>query len=565
MVYCKPLPIGKEFYKKIIDDGCYYVDKTLFIKDLLLSGSEVTLITRPRRFGKTLALTTVQTFFEKEILSDGTIADNSRYFEGKKIMSAGEEYTCHIGQYPVIFLSLKSAKQPDFKTAYGSLIREIIREFERHRYVLNSDFISDEEKNVYTSIIGRKAGTEDYAGSLKILSECLEKYHHKKVIILLDEYDVPLENAYFSDFYSEMVGFIRSLFESALKTNNSLKFAVVTGCLRISRESIFTGLNNLKVVSILDESYAESFGFVQQEIDSMLDFYGISSRTSEVKEWYNGYLFGDTEVYNPWSMINYVYDIVQHNTEYPKPYWSNTSSNSIVRELIQKADNETKAELEELIMGNAIEKPIHEDITYGDIYESQDNLWNFLFFTGYLKAVSRSFKSDTIYLMLKLPNREIRYIYNNKIIDWFKDKVKALDFSELYNAIVKGDTEVFENCLRNQLNECISFWDSAENFYHGFLLGLLGGIKGYTKSSNRESGEGRYDIVLIPHDERNPAVILELKRVKHFTEMEAGCEQALQQIEEKHYDAELIDIGYPVIMKYGICFCRKSCKVKVML
>lgn len=404
-------------------------------------------------------------------------------------------------------------------------------------------------------------GLSVYATALQFLSECLEQYHEQKVIILLDEYDVPLENAYFNGFYDKMVSFIRSLFESALKTNDSLEFAVVTGCLRISRESIFTGLNNLKVVSVLDEGYAEYFGFTQEEADNFLEVYGIPDRRDEVKEWYDGYLFGNTEVYNPWSVINYVYDIAHRNTEFPKPYWSNTSSNSIIRELIEKADDKTKSELEMLIAGGTIEKPVHEDITYENIYRSQDNLWNFLFFTGYLKAVGKSFRERQIYLSMTIPNEEIVYVYENQVREWFDNKIKAVDFSGLYAAIINGDTQVFEACLREQLRKSISFMDSAENFYHGFLLGLLGGLQGYETSSNRESGEGRYDIVLKPYDERQPAIILELKRVQRFTEMESMAMEALQQIEDKHYDAGLVDEGYLVIKKYGICFCKKSCRV----
>ncbi len=563
MQYIKPIPIGVEFYKQMISEEYYYIDKTLLIRDLLVQKNTVTLFTRPRRFGKTLAQSMLKTFFEKEILPDGTVADNSVYFQGKKIMEAGEEYTKHIGQYPVIFLSLKSAKQPTYEMAYKILQQNIAKEFIRHSYILNSEALLPVQKICFNSFIEQKAEPSDYATSIQFLSECLEKYHKQKVIILVDEYDVPLENAYFNGFYDEMVSFMRSFFESALKTNESLKFAIVTGCLRISRESIFTGLNNLKIVSVLDESYAEYFGFTQNEADSFLEYYGITQRRDELKNWYDGYLFGNTEVYNPWSVINYIYDIVHKNTEFPKPYWSNTSSNSIVHELIENADDNTKKELEGLVAGGTIEKPVHEDITYADIYKSQDNLWNFLFFTGYLKTVGKKFIGRQIYLLMTIPNEEIMYIYENNIQEWFNNRIKTSDFSGLYNSIISGDTKAFENYLREQLHGSISFMDSAENFYHGFLLGLLGGLQGYEKLSNRESGEGRYDIVLKPYDERQPAIILELKRVQRFTEMEGMCQEALQQIEDKHYDVGLLDEGYMVIKKYGICFCKKSCMVMI--
>ena len=286
-------------------------------------------------------------------------------------------------------------------------------------------------------------------------------------------------------------------------------------------------------------------------------------KNKDVKNWYDGYLFGNTEVYNPWSVINYVKDIVRKNTEFPKPYWSNTSSNNIVRELIENADDNTRQELEELIAGGTIEKPVHEDITYEDIHKSQDNLWNFLFFTGYLKTAGKSFRERQIYLSMEIPNEEIAYIYENTIREWFVKRIKAEDFSAMYNAVVNGNPAVFENCLKEQLRGSISFMDSAENFYHGFLLGLLGGMQGYKKLSNRESGEGRYDIVLKPYDEQQPAIILELKHVQRFTEMEGMCQEALKQVEDKHYDAGLLDEGYMVIRKYGICFCKKSCRVMV--
>lgn len=557
----KAIPIGIEFYKEMIDNDYYYVDKTLLIRDLLDQQSKVTLFTRPRRFGKTLAQSTIRTFFEQEIGSDGTIVDNSRYFAGKRIMDAGEKYIRHMGQYPVIFLSMKSGKQPNFEMARNSLIDEVIKEYGRHRYLLDDNVLGEDIREKYTAVLRGKADDTTYAKSIAFLSDCLAQYHHQKVIILIDEYDVPLENAYFQGFYDDMIGFVRSLLESALKTNENLQFAVITGCLRISKESIFTGLNNLEVISVLNESYAEHFGFVQEEVDDLLCAYGIEEKQMEVKTWYDGYLFGNTEVYNPWSVIHYAKDIVYGDTKFPKPYWSNTSSNSIVQELIEKADNDTRKELENLVAGGTIEKPVHEDITYGDIYQSQDNLWNFLFFTGYLKAVEKRFEERSIFLSMKIPNEEILYIYENTIQAWFRKKTKAIDFSDLYNAILTGDTDTTENFLKKQLRESISFMDSAENFYHGFLLGILTGLQDYETLSNRESGEGRYDILLKPYDEKQPAVILELKRAGKFTEMEELCRQALQQIEDKHYDQELIDDGYSFILRYGICFCKKSCMV----
>lgn len=557
----KRIPIGIEFYKRIREKDYYYVDKTLLVKEILDQGGQVNLFTRPRRFGKTLALTMLRTFFEAETDRNGVQTDNSHYFEGTKIMDAGEEYTQCMGKYPVIFLSLKSAKQPTFEMAYAMLKREIRKEYDRHVYVMGSDVLDEQAKKTFQRISSLEAGDAEYASALAFLSECLEKYHGMKTVILLDEYDVPLENAYFEGFYDRMISFIRSLFESALKTNDSLELAVITGCLRISRESIFTGLNNLKIISVLNDQYAEYFGFLQAEVDEMLDYYGIAEKAEEVKDWYDGYLFGSTEVYNPWSLINYVDDAISQSVFFPKPYWSNTSSNSIVKELIRKADSKAKQEIEHLIAGGMIEKQIHEEITYGDVYQSQDNLWNFLFFTGYLKAVSQRFEVDTIYLTMKIPNAEIGYIYRNTIREWFEQKIKAEDLTPMYRAVLSGNAEMFEDTVKSHLSESISYFDSEERFYHGFLLGLLSPLQKYDILSNRESGDGRPDIELKPYDEKEPAVIIEIKHVKQFPQMEEGCREALRQIEEKRYADGLMEEGYAKVVKYGVCFCRKSCKI----
>lgn len=558
----KAIPIGVEFYKKMIDSNYYYVDKTWMIKELLDKKGEVNLFTRPRRFGKTLMQTMLKAFFEQEIDSEGNVVDNRRYFEGKRIMEAGEEYLSHMGQYPVIFLTLKSAKQPNYRLAYEVLAGDIRREFTRHRYVLQDDILTDEQRRQFEGILADDVAEADCAVAFKILSECLYAYHKKNVIILLDEYDVPLENAYFSGFYDEMVGFIRSLFESSLKTNDYLEFAVITGCLRISKESIFTGLNNLNVVSIISNNYAEYFGFVQQEVEEMLSYYGMSDRIAEAKQWYDGYLFGETEVYNPWSIINYVNGITDGGIPYPRPFWANTSSNSIVRELVAKADVTVKKEIEWLMDFGTIEKPIHEDITYGEIDKTQDNLWNFLFFTGYLKAVSVRFEGINVYLTLAIPNMEILYIYENSIKDWFREQVKVTDFSKMYEAVLSGDARTFQENIVAQLRRSISYYDTVEQFYHGFMLGILSPLKDYRVLSNREGGNGRTDITLTPVDLKLPAVILEFKCAKKLTELEVGCDEALKQIDDRNYMDEPVEEGCTHIIKYGICFYKKICKVK---
>lgn len=561
---CLPA-VGIENYKEIVEKSYYYVDKTLLIRDLLDNGGKVYLFTRPRRFGKTLGLSMLKTFFEREIGTDGEPVDNSRYFDGMAIMKAGNAYTRHLGQYPVISLSLKSGKQPDFRMAYECLVEQIAIEYKRHAYVLDAHDILLEDKEKYRAIMGRSAQDSDYVTALAFLAECLKKYHGSNVVVLLDEYDVPLENAYFRGFYDQMIDFIRSLFESVLKTNDNLEFAVVTGCLRVGRESIFTGLNNLEINSVLNDNFAEYFGFTQAEVETMLASYAVTEKREEVRHWYDGYLFGQTEVYNPWSVTNYVKTAVTNKVAYPRPYWSNTSSNSIIRELVDHADEQARVEIERLISGESIEKPVHEEITYEDIYRSQDYLWNFLFFTGYLKMLTQRMEGNVVYVTLAIPNEEVRYIYQNTIREWFEAKQKESDFSKLYEAMRAGQSEQIEDFLNGQLEGSISYYDSAEQFYHGYMFGVLSGMNGCEIRSNQEQGDGRPDLVVTPFSPKQPAIVIELKRTVKFTQMAQMCDQALQQIEEKRYAKELVNEGYQRILKYAICFCRKHCMVKCVV
>ncbi len=559
----QPIAIGVENYKTIIEKNAYYIDKTMMVKELIDQASTVNLFTRPRRFGKTLTLSMIRTFFEDERTYEGEKIDNSRYFEGKKIMDAGEKYTSQQGQYPVIKLSLKSAKQPNYDMAYGCLRDEIIYEYDRHRYVLEGDRLTEEEKENYRKILSEKADPDKYATAIRQLSFCLKKYHGRNAIILIDEYDVPLENAYFRGFYNQMIDFVRSLFESALKTNDALEFAIVTGCLRISKESIFTGLNNLNINSVLSNNYAEYFGFTTAEVERMLKDYNLEEKLPEVKQWYDGYLFGETEVYNPWSIVNYVNTAISESQPFPKPYWSNTSSNSIIRELVEEADSDTKEEIQMLIDGKTIEKPVHEDITYEDIHKSKDNLWNFLFFTGYLKVESKRFEDRRIYLTMSIPNDEVLTIYEDTIKEWFDRQVKTIDFQPFYQAVVNGDVETMEEFLSGLLEKSISYYDNKEAFYHGVMVGLFGGLSGYEIKSNREYGKGRPDLVLSPYNPRKSVIIFEFKSCKKYTQMAEGCRAALDQIEERDYAVPFLDKGYTKIMNYGICFCEKTCMVEM--
>lgn len=558
----KPLPIGIDDFEKIIRGGFYYVDKTMFIKELLDMRAEVNLFTRPRRFGKTLGISTVRYFFENTGDAEKNRARQS-LFCGMQIMRQGNRYVQAMNQYPVISLSLKSSRQPNWELAYGCLKEEIGREYLRHSEIL--DFLkTEEQRRRFTDIMNLRGSQQDFVTSIRFLSDCLYQYWGQKVIILIDEYDVPLENSYFSGFYDTMIDFIRSIFESSLKTNPSLEFALMTGCLRISKESIFTGLNNLKMISILSEAYGEHFGFLQSEVDDMLKFYEIDESQGLVKEWYDGYRFGNAEVYNPWSVINYVDSAVISKNALPAPYWNNTSSNAIVRDLVERAESKTKAEIEQLVAGNTIEKPVHEDITYADIHTSEDNLWNFLFFTGYLKKISLSLVGDSRYVKLAIPNREVRYIYNNTIINWFRDKIRVEDLSGLYKSLTAGNAEAFQKGLSMLLMKSISYMDGREEFYHGFLLGILENMKDYLVTSNREGGMGRYDIAVRNLDVTKTQIILELKVSDTYKGMESACNEALKQIEKKHYNDWLPDEGYTGVLNYGVSFFKKQCRVKVI-
>ena len=559
----KKISIGVEDFKEIIEKDGYFVDKTLMIQSLIESNAKVTLFTRPRRFGKTLNQFMIRRFFEDERTEKGEKVDNGYLFDGLKIAECGEEILKHQQQYPVIFLSLKSAKQDDYQTAYACLIDEICKEFQRHSYVLQNE-MPVRSREIFERIALGRGSKEEYAKALGFLSECLAKYHGNNAFILIDEYDVPLENAYLHGFYDNMIGFIRSLFESALKTNPYLEKGVITGCLRISKESIFTGLNNLENDSVLRTRYADSFGFTEAEVEAMLAYYGLQQELAEVKEWYDGYLFANTEIYNPWSILKYVNDRKDHVTAFALPYWSNTSSNSIVREMVGEADEMAKADLETLINDGTIEKPVHEDITYGDIHQSQDNLWNFLFFTGYLKKISerKDESGETLYLSMAIPNTEIKTIYKNSIAYWFEQRMKETDRSPLKHALETGDCEAAEDFINSQLADTISYYDYAENFYHGFMLGILTNIGGYRVKSNRESGNGRPDIVMTESKFRGRAMILELKISDTIQGMEKKCEEALTQMKEQKYESSLEDDGYQPILKYAICFFKKGCMVK---
>ncbi len=552
----KTLPIGIDNFEELVSRNAYYVDKTNLIAKLIESTTKVSLFTRPRRFGKSLNLSMIKTYFEK------CEEDKSYLFEGLHITELDNSYQSHQGTYPVIMLNYKEGKQENFEESYYYLTQNIMSEYLRHGHIAKSDKLTKSEVQRFLKIQNGEVGKKEFIGSIQFLCSCLEKVYNRKVIILIDEYDVPLENAYFRGFYQEMITFIRGMLSIALKTNDSLYFAVMTGCLRITKESIFTGLNNLRIVSIENKEYGEYFGFTNEEVLQMLKYYGKEHHVETIKEWYNGYLFGSTEVYNPWSLINYMELILVDDKEFPKPHWSNTSSNSIVKDLVEKADANTKMELEVLSAGGTIEKPIHEDVTYQEIYQSSDNLWNFLYFTGYLKKVSERFECEQVYATLKIPNVEVASIYRNHIMEWTKRKVSSKDRSTLFEATLISDTKVMEEEIKKALRESISFYDSGEAFYHGFMTALYQGMEDYIALSNREFGLGRPDFVLIEPNNEGKAYIFEFKVAKSPKELEQVTEEALNQIDKMDYESGLEELGYTEFIKIGVGFFRKNCKIK---
>ncbi len=398
--------------------------------------------------------------------------------------------------------------------------------------------------------------------SLYLFCQCMYKITGKKTVILIDEYDVPLENAYFRGFYGDMVDFLRSLFETALKTNHYLQFAVITGCLRISKESIFTGLNHLNIISILDRRYSEHFGFTEPEVRALMSCYGVESRFSTMKQWYDGYRFGELQVYNPWSVIKFLYDLDADTNAFPRPYWINTSSNDIIKDLIARADRETKGQIETLLGGGTLDIQVHEEITYEDMRSRGENLWNFLYFTGYLTKEGEYFKESSIFLRVRIPNTEVKTIYQNSILNWMRGMIEKEDFHDLYRAMEDGNAGKMRDILNGQLLRTISFFDNAENFYHGFLAGILSQSENYLVKSNRESGRGRSDIMVKNPSLRGRSFILEMKVSDNIDHLEEDAQKALEQIQDKKYKEELRSEGYREIDCYGIAFYRKDCEVR---
>lgn len=557
----KKLPIGIENFEEIRTQGFYYVDKTGLIRELMQNWGKVNLFTRPRRFGKSLNMSMLKNFFE--IGCDSTLFDG---LEISRETALCEEY---LGKFPVISISLKGVSATSFSTARAMMSAIIAQEALRFQFLFKSDRLDELEKQQYINLVkknddGSIMTASELMNSLWILSSLLHKHYGQKVIILIDEYDVPLDKAMQAGYYEEMVSLIRNLFGQALKTNDSLQFAVLTGCLRVSKESIFTGLNNLRVLTILDVQFDEYFGFTDQEVRGLLDYYGLSDFYDTIKEWYDGYHFGNVDVYCPRDVICYCDKLRANPEEYPGNYWSNTSGNNIIRHFIEMAKGMTKREIEQLMEGNTVEKAVRQELTYKELYASIDNLWSILFTTGYL---TRRGKPQGRKVTLAIPNREIREIFENQIYEWFQDTARqdgaALDaFCEAFQ---KGDASGVEEKFNAYLKKTISIRDTAvrkdkkENFYHGILLGLLGFKDSWSVSSNSEAGEG-YSDILVEIEEEEIGIIIEVKYAENG-DLEAGCRKAMNQIEKNNYEEELVDAGMQQIFKFGIACYKKRCKV----
>ena len=562
------LPVGIDNFEKIRKSGFYYIDKTRLIEQLLQNWGEVNLFTRPRRFGKTLNMSMFKSFFE--------IGTDKSIFDGLYISQNTALCNEYMGKYPVVFISFKDVNGLTFDRAYDALVQIIGEIANGFSFLINSDKLSKNEKEQYQGIIQIKDGKYHMSdgvviSSLKVLSQLLTKHYGKNTIFIIDEYDVPLDKAFQHGYYDEMVELIRGILGKVLKTNDYLQFAILTGCLRISKESIFTGINNFKVLSILDARFDEQFGFSDDEVKNLLADYGLASHFEEAKEWYDGYHFGNVDVYCPWDVINYVDNLVANPTARPQTYWINSSGNSLVRRLINIADSTTKDEVERLIAGESIEKVVHLELTYNEIDKNIDNIWSVLFTTGYLTKVGEVKLPDSENYALKLviPNKEVREVFILQIQEWFKEVV-AKDNDEirvLSKAILEADTEKIQRQLNIIMDRMISILDTKardrqkENFYHGLLLGLLRGSNpNWLIKSNRESGDGFSDIIIKPEDP-DSGIIIEFKYATSFQVLDKSCEDAMNQINTRRYDAVLREEGRCNIIKYGIAFHKKRCKV----
>ncbi len=556
------LPVGIEDFAEIRRHGYYYVDKTQLIEQVLNRRNKVSLFTRPRRFGKTLNMSMLQHFFE--------IGTDPKFFQGLSISKNNELCEKHMGKYPVVSISLKSIHADSYAKAKAQLIKLVNREARRVQFLLDSDRLTAVDKALFSELLDREMEEDTLVSSLQELTELLEIHFGQQVIVLIDEYDVPLAKANQNGYYDEMALLLRNFFENVLKTNDSLEFAVLTGCLRIAKESIFTGLNNFKVYSITDTDYDETFGFVDDEVKKMLKSLNQQDHYEEVKEWYDGYRFGNTDVYCPWDVVNYCADHLTTPNATPKNYWLNTSGNEVINHFIDSVGEPqklAKTELERLVSGNVVRKRINETITYKELYSTIDNLWSTLFMTGYL--TQRGSEDDGRYRLV-IPNREIRNIVTDNILSLFQDEVKkdGQMANAFCQALMEGKEKEVERLLTAYMGKTISIRDTfvrksiKENFYHGILLGILSFKTGWEVSSNRESGTGFSDI-LIEIDDSDIGIVIEVKYSDDEDQLEKDCKEALKQIKDRDYIQKLRDAGFHKILKYGIACQIKTCKVLV--
>ena len=551
------LPVGIDNFEKLRREDFYYIDKTGLIRDLLNNWGEVNLFTRPRRFGKTLNMSMLKSFFE--IGADKTL------FDGLLISRETALCEAYMGKFPVVFVSLKGVDGLTFEDAYGMLRRIIRAEVSRLQMLLDSERISEDAKKPLERILKEEDTKEDILDSLKTLSCLLYQHYGQKTVLLIDEYDVPLDKAFHHGYYREMVALIRGLFGQALKTNEYLQFAVLTGCLRVAKESIFTGLNNFKVLSIIDPRFDEHFGFTDAEVKRLLADYGLESHFDEIKEWYDGYRFGDVDVYCPWDVINHV-DLLRAKPDArPQAYWINTSGNDLVKDFVDEADATTQDEIERLVAGETIEKKVRLELTYPEVRESIDNLWSVLFTTGYLTYTEQT--EDGSY-RLKIPNREVREVYILQIQEWFKRSLEKERHTTqaLCQALLEGDAEKASNELIMIMSGMISVLDAKarekqkENFYHGLLLGLLRNASDWKILSNAEAGEGFSDILIEPRRKPNMGIVIEIKYAATFQGLGEACAKAMEQIKARRYGERLRNEGREDILAYGIAFHKKRCK-----
>ena len=553
----KKLPVGIDSFEKLRREAFYYVDKTGLIIDLLNNWGEVNLFTRPRRFGKTLNMSMLKSFFE--IGADRTL------FDGLAISRETALCEAYMGRFPVVFVSLKGVDGLTFEDAYGMLRRILRSEVFRLSFLAESKKVLDKEKAAFERFLNEQDTLDDVQESLKMLSSLLYQHYGQKTILLIDEYDVPLDKAFQHGYYKEMVALIRGLFGQALKTNDYLQFAVLTGCLRVSKESIFTGLNNFKVLSITDSRFDEHFGFTDAEVKTLLDDYNLTAHYGETKEWYDGYRFGSVDVYCPWDVINHVDRLCGEPNAEPQAYWINTSGNDLVRRFVDKADKTTQGEIERLIAGEAIEKAVRLELTYNEIDNSIDNLWSVLFTTGYLTQAGKVERS--VYKLI-IPNREVREVFILQIQEWFKETFvhDEKPMQAFCQAFLDGNAEEIQKRLTVILGKMISILDTKakddqkENFYHGLLLGLLRSEPNWLILSNAESGDGFSDILIEPEDP-DTGIVIEVKYSPTLAGMESACVTALEQIKSKRYDERLRNEGRENVTAFGIAFCKKRCRV----